>query len=350
MGCNRESHMNSVNIWKSFAFGCVAAVLFGHAGAQAAGNVVVYCGVNEEWCRAAANAFQAKTGIKVDMTRQSAGEIYARLRAEKDNPRGVIWYGGTGDPHLQAASDGLTEAYESPAAAGLRDWAQNQAKRSGNRTVGLYLGALGFGYNEKSLEGKDKPACWADLLKPEYEGEIQMADPNSSGTAWTMLATIVQLMGEDPAFDYMKKLNANIDQYTSAGAAPAQAVGRGEISIGIAFQHDLINSAKTAPEVKVVSPCEGTGYEIGSMSIVKGARNMAEAKQFYDWALTPEAQAIAAQNGSFQLPSNPGTPVPPEAPDPAKLKLINYDFEKYGSSEERKRLLKRWTDEVKNAN
>jgi iron(III) transport system substrate-binding protein len=157
-------------------------------------------------------------------------------------------------------------------------------------------------------------------------------------------------MGEDQAFDYMKKLNANIDQYTSAGAAPAQAVGRGEISIGIAFQHDLINSAKTAPEVKVVSPCEGTGYEIGSMSIVKGARNLAEAKQFYDWALTPEAQAIAAATGSFQLPSNPSTPVPPEAPDPAKLKLINYDFEKYGSSEERKRLLKRWTDEVKNAN
>jgi len=350
MGCNWESHMNSVNIWKSFAFGVVAATLFGHASAQAEGTVVVYCGVNEEWCRAAANAFQAKTGIHVDMTRQSAGEIYARLRAEKDNPRGDIWYGGTGDPHLQAASDDLTEPYESPAVAQLRDWAQSQAKRSGNRTVGLYLGALGFGYNDKELADKAKPACWADLLKPEYEGEIQMADPNSSGTAWTMLATIVQLMGEDQAFDYMKKLNANIDQYTSAGAAPAQAVGRGEISIGIAFQHDLINSAKTAPEVKVVSPCEGTGYEIGSMSIVKGARNLAEAKQFYDWALTPEAQTIAAQTGSYQLPSNPATPVPPEAPDPAKLKLINYDFEKYGSSDERKRLLKRWTDEVKNAN
>ena len=41
-----------------------------------------------------------------------------------------------------------------------------------------------------------------------------MADPNSSGTAWTMLATIVQLMGEDKAFDYLKKLNNNIDQYT----------------------------------------------------------------------------------------------------------------------------------------
>ena len=103
MGCNWESHMNSVNLWKSFAFGVVAATLFGHASAQAEGTVVVYCGVNEEWCRAAATAFEQKTGIQVNMTRQSAGEIYARLRAEKDNPRGDVWYGGTGDPHLQAA-------------------------------------------------------------------------------------------------------------------------------------------------------------------------------------------------------------------------------------------------------
>jgi iron(III) transport system substrate-binding protein len=175
-----------------------------------------------------------------------------------------------------------------------------------------------------------------------------MADPNSSGTAWTMLATIVQLMGEDQAFDYMKKLNANIDQYTSAGAAPAQAVGRGEISIGIAFQHDLINSAKTAPEVKVVSPCEGTGYEIGSMSIVKGARHLDEAKKFYDWALTVDAQKLAAPAGSYQIPSNKATPVPPEAPDLSKIKLIDYDFAKYGSSAVRTRLLKRFTDEVRN--
>jgi len=342
--------MSSATFWRNLGLSVLTIGFLGHGAAKAEETVVVYCGVNEEWCRAAANAFQAKTGIHVDMTRQSAGEIYARLRAEKDNPKGDIWYGGTGDPHLQAADEGLTEPYESPTVAHLRDWSQNQAKLAGNRTVGLYLGALGFGYNAKELEGKPTPACWADLLKADYKGEIQMADPNSSGTAWTMLATIVQLMGEDKAFDYMKQLNGNIDQYTSAGAAPAQAVGRGEISIGIAFQHDLINSAKTAPDVKVVSPCEGTGYEIGSMSIVKGARHLDEAKKFYEWALTPEAQAIAAQTGSFQLPSNPDTPVPPEAPDPSKLKLINYDFKKYGSSDERKRLLARWTNEVKNAN
>jgi len=344
------SRMSKTAALSGATIALVAGLAMQSGPARAEGSVVVYCGVNEEWCRAAVGAFQEKTGIHVDMTRQSAGEIFARLRAEKDNPRGDIWYGGTGDPHLQAAADGLTEPYKSPLVGQLRDWAQEQAKRSGDRTVGLYLGVLGFGYNEEELKSRNltAPACWSDLLKPEFEGEVQMADPNSSGTAWTMLATIVQLMGEDKAFEYLVGLNKNIDQYTSAGAAPAQAVGRGETIVGIAFQHDLINAAKQSPAVKVVSPCEGTGYEIGSMSLIKGARHMEEAKKFYDWALTPEAQAIAAKNGSFQVPSNTASAVPPESPDTSKIKLIHYDFEKYGSSAERTRLLSRWTKDVKN--
>lgn len=317
---------------------------------QAAENVVVYCGVNEAWCRAASVAFEKKTGIHVEMTRQSAGEIFARLRAEGANPKGDVWFGGTGDPHLQAASDGLLAEYRSPLLPQLQDWAQNQAKRSGYRTVGLYMGALGFGYNADELAKKkvEAPACWADLLKPAFKGEVQMGDPNASGTSWTMLATMVQLMGEDPAFDYLKKLSRNIDHYTTAGAAPAQALGRGEVMIGIAFQHDIVDVARTHKFVRVVTPCEGTGFEIGSLSLIKGARHMEEAKQFYDWALSADAQAIAAQNGAFQVPSNKATPTPPEAPDLGKMKLIDYDFAKYGSSAERTRLLTRWTREIKN--
>lgn len=326
------------------------AVLAFAAPARAAGSVVVYCGVNEAWCRAASTAFEQKTGIHVDMTRQSAGEIFARLRAESANPKGDVWFGGTGDPHLQAASDGLLAEYKSPQLENLHEWAQNQAKRSDYRTVGLYMGALGYGYNADEL-AKHKvaaPACWADLLKPAFKGEVQMADPNASGTTWTMLATLVQLMGEDKAFDYLKQLAKNIDHYTSAGAAPAQALGRGEVEIGIAFQHDIVDVARQHPFVRVVSPCEGTGYEIGSLSIIKGARHPDEAKQFYEWALSPEAEALAAKNAAFQVPSNKAVPAPPEAPDLSKIKLIDYDFAKYGSAAERTRLLSRWTREVKN--
>ena len=319
--------------------------------AHAQGSLVIYCGVDEAWCRAMATAFERQTGVHTDMTRQSAGEIYARLRAEKDNPRGDIWWGGTGDPHLQAAEEGLTEAYSSPQLPQLRDWARQQAERAKFRTVGIYMGALGFGYNTEELARRKlaAPACWSDLIRPEFKGEVQMADPNSSGTAWTTLATLVQLMGEEPAFMFLKKLHANINEYTKAGAAPAQAAGKGETLIGIAFQHDVIDVAIRNMPVQVVSPCEGTGFEIGSMSLIRGARHPDEARRFYEWALTVETQKIGAANRSYQVPSNSGTPVPPQAPDLSKIKLIAYDFATYGSSATRTRLLGRWTSEVKNA-
>lgn len=83
------------------------------------------------------------------------------------------------------------------------------------------------------------------------------------------------------------------------------------------------------------------------MSIIKGARNLENAKKWYDWALTPEAQALGAQAKSYQVPSNKSTPVPPQAPKFSDIKLINYDFAKYGSSTERSRLLSKWDREVK---
>jgi len=144
----------------------------------------------------------------------------------------------------------------------------------------------------------------------------------------------------------MKALHANINQYTKSGSAPIKAAARGENTIGIVFQHDAVKQAIKGFPIKVVSPCEGTGFEIGSMSIIAGARHMDEAKQFYDWALTPEAQGLALQVSAFQVPSNVNSPTSDQAPDLATIKLIDYDFKTYGSSATRKRLLKKWDDEV----
>ncbi len=332
--------------------------LFGIAGvlalaspltAAAQGEVVVYCTVQEEWCRPMVNAFEKATGIKVLMTRKSSGEFYAQIKAEAANPRGDIWWGGTGDPHLQAAEEGLTEEYKSPKLSELQPWAVRQAEQSKYRTVGVYAGALGFSYNAELMKKNRvaEPKCWADLIKPIYKDEVQVANPNSSGTSYTMLATLVQLMGEDKAFDYLKALHKNVNQYTKSGAAPARAAAVGESLIGITFQHDAVVQAVGGAPVIVVSPCEGTGYEIGSMSIIKGAKNMENAKKWYDWALGPEAQSIGAQaKVSYQVPSNKNASAPPQAPKFAQIKFIDYDFAKYGSSAERTRLLTKWDKEV----
>lgn len=327
------------------------AMLAGAGAAQAQGTLVLYCAVQEEWCRAVATTFEKDTGIKVAMTRKSSGEFYAQLKAESQNPRGDIWWGGTGDPHMQAAEEGLTEAYSSPNMSQLHDWAVKAHKDTQGRTIGIYTGALGFGYNAKLLKAKNlpEPKCWADLADPKFKDEVQVADPNSSGTSYTMLATIVQLMGEEKAFDWLKRLHKNVNQYTKSGAAPAKATSLGETTVGITFMHDMLAIARENPDVKVVAPCEGTGYEIGSMSMVKGTKNAENAKKFYDWALTPKPQALGAENKQFQTPSNKATPMPQFGLDMSTVKLINYDFGKYGSSAVRNALLGRWDKEVKSA-
>jgi len=325
----------------------LAAALFAVPSlAQSQLNVI--CPVQAEWCNAAAVAFEKETGIKVAMTLKGSGESFAQIAAEKANPKLDVWFGGTGDPHLQAAEQGLLDEYKSPMLAQLQPWAQKQAEQSKYRTVGMYLGVLGMGYNTELLAKKKlaAPACWKDLAKPEFAGEVQMANPNASGTAYTAIATLVQLMGEEEAFSYLKALHRNINNYPRSGVGPIKAAARGETLASVSFIHDVITEAQAGFPVKAVAPCEGTGYEIGSLSIVKGARNLDNAKKFYDWALTPKAQALGAQAKQFQLPSNVNTPISPLSPKVADIKLINYDFAKYGSSAERKRLLERWDKEV----
>ena len=318
--------------------------------AAAQGQVNIICSVQAEWCNMMSTVFAKSTGIKVNMTAKGSGEALAQLMAERANPKTDVWFGGTGDPHLQAAEQGLTLEYKSPLLPQLYPWAQKQATDSKFRTVGVYLGPLGFGFNTELLAKKKAaaPTSWADLLGPEYKGEIQMANPASSGTAYTMIATLVQLMGEDKAFDYMKALDRNVSAYTRSGTAPVKAVARGETMVSISFVHDATTEKVNGFPVGQATPSEGTGAEVGSMSIVKGGPNTANAKTFYEWALTPGGQQFGLAAKQFQLPSNTKVPIDARMSDPKKMKLINYDYAKYGASAERKRLIAKWEKEIQN--
>jgi iron(III) transport system substrate-binding protein len=330
---------------------CLAAALFAASStAWSQGQVNIICSVQAEWCNLMATVYSRTTGTKVNITAKGSGEALAQLNAEKANPKTDIWFGGTGDPHLQAAEQGLTLEYKSDQLAHLHPWAQKQAADSKYRTVGVYLGPLGFGFNKELLAKKKatEPKSWADLLKPEFKGEVQMANPASSGTAYTMIATLVQLMGEDKAFEYMKKLHGNISTYTRSGTAPVKAAARGETTVSVSFVHDVTTEAVNGFPVGSATPSEGTGAEVGSMSIVKGAPNLEAAKKFYEWALTPGGQQFGLAAKQFQLPSNTKVPKDPRMTDPAKIKLINYDYAKYGASAERRRLIAKWEKEVQN--
>ena len=84
------------------------------APAWAKGRLVVYCSNEPFACQAVADEFAKKFDVKVQMTRAGSGSTYAKILAEKDNPKGDVWYAGTLDPHSQAGVNGLLEPYESP--------------------------------------------------------------------------------------------------------------------------------------------------------------------------------------------------------------------------------------------
>ena len=316
--------------------------------AWADGQVNIICSVQAEWCNMISTVYARTTGVKVNLSLKGSGEALAQLIAEKENPKTDVWFGGTGDPHLQAAEQGLSIEYKSPSLPQLHAWAQQQAQQSGFRTVGIYSGPLGFGYNTELIAKKKLavPKSWADLLNPAFKGEVQVANPASSGTAYTMVATLVQLMGEDKAFDYLKQLHKNVSQYSRSGTGPIKAVARGESAVSISFVHDGPGEKINGFPVETITPSEGTGAEIGSMSIIKGARHLDTAKKFYEWALTPAAQEMAAAAKQFQLPSNKSAKNDARIPDFKKIKFINYDYAKYGASAERRRLIAKWEKEV----
>ena len=204
-------------------------------------------------------------------------------------------------------------------------------------------------FNTELLAKKNvkPPACWADLLKPDFKGEIQMANPNSSGTAYVAIATLVQLMGEDKAFDYLKKLHRNVTQYTRSGQAQARSVAKGEVAIGVSFIFGFDNERLTHKfPVYSAAPCEGTSYEIGGIALVKGSRNRDAAKRYYDWLMSREGQEIGGRADSLQVPANKNAKLDPRIPRLDNVRLIKYDFEKYGKAAERKRLVDRWIREV----
>lgn len=308
------------------------------------GKLTVYIGFQEDHAIKAIELFTKETGIKAEMIRLSAGEILAKVRAEKDNPQAGVWYGGPADTFVQAASEGLLEPYVSPASSVI----DAKYKDPNGNWTGIYVGAVGIASNKEFLQKKgiEAPDSWADLLDPKLKGEIVMASPASSGTAYTTIYSILKTHGdEEKGFEYLKKLHTQIQQYTTSGSAPGRMVGMGEAGVGILFAHDIIKyQVEGFDNLVLTFPEEGTGYETGAVAIIKNSKDQELAQAFIDWSLGVSAQELGKTVGSFQNLTNPNAVGPEQGVDLSKLKLIDYNVADAGA--QRQRLIDKWSSEV----
>ncbi len=321
----------------------VAAVCVMAAGAMfAQESVRAYASMDEGMAKELFVKFEQETGIKVNFVRLSGGEAITRMEAEKANPQVSIWVGGVGLDHISGKVKGLTIPYRSRVA----DTIPKIYRDPENYWIGFYIGPLTFFTNNARAKelGIKPPTSWADLLKPEYKGKIRFANPGTSGTAYNVITTLRYIYkgDEDKVFEYLKKLDVNVDQYTRSGAAYAASVAIGEIPIGIGFAHDQVKQLNQGVDATITAPSEGSGYELASMSLVKGGTEQVNAKKLYDWMLGKSAQEI--MSNYFLLLVAPGAVVHPKALPLSAVNALEQDLQWDGANKDR--LVKRWNDEI----
>jgi putative spermidine/putrescine transport system substrate-binding protein len=216
------------------------------------------------WCNYGEliDGFTAKYGIPINGLNPDGGsgdEIEA-IKANKDNPGpaapDVIDVGLSFGP--TAVADGLLAPYK----VSTWDSIPATAKDPDGNWYGDYYGVLAFEVNTSVV--KNVPADWADLLKPEYKGQVALAgDPTVSNQAisgvWASgFPDGGSLDSAQQGLDFFKKLN-DAGNFVPVIAKTA-TVASGETPIRIAWTYNGLadkDSLAGNPTIEVVVPKSG---------------------------------------------------------------------------------------------
>ncbi|AZA13108.1 ABC transporter substrate-binding protein [Corynebacterium choanae] len=305
----------------------------GGAAAGSADKLTIACSQQEDFCQKMTSAFQEASGINTTYVRLGAGEVLARLGATQGEFD--VWSGGQAENHLIAADNGWVENYVSPNAAALPEKYNNAA----GVWSGFYTDSISFCYNKEELDrlGVDAPKSWEDLLNPKLQGQVAMPHPATAGVGYMVLYTVNQVNGGDNAktLDYLKSLNSNILQYSKSSATSTEMAGRGEIAVGLALDSDCAKAKDAGfDNLEYSYPAEGTGYEVGSVSVLSGGKNKEAAKQYMDWILSTDAQDLYSDVPSFAAPTNPDAKLGDNVPPQSDIKTVNWDVKEAAANRE----------------
>lgn len=326
--------------------GWLSAFLLMTAGVAQAGPITVYTALEEdEIADYVAQAKKDIPDIQVNVLRLSTGDLGARIMAEAANPQHDVIWGwavtnmmdtrilATLEPYAAKGTDTLAASYKDPE----------------NRWFAAtgYIGAFCVNTERLKTKGLPMPKSWQDLLNPAFKGEIAMPNPVSSGTGYLQIVSILQKMGDEKGWAFLKQLDGNVNQYIKSGSRPCRSARAGEFTIGTSLAFAAIKSIEEGFPLAMVLPSEGAGYELEASGLAKASKNKGDAKRFLDWSMSPGASALYAKYK--ELVTTPGfkpSKVARDAgmPEDAIKALYPMDFKK--SAAERDAILQRWQKEI----
>lgn len=292
-----------------------------------AGTLTVYSGADEAMANEIIPIFRAKyPDIDIQIIRDSAGPVVARLLAEKNNPKADAVLIIPANALVMLDHQDMLAPYKpvdfDELKPGMRDevnpvptWVAQDA----------WTNAICF--NTAEAGELSPPASWTELSDPKYKGKIVMPDPGSSGTALTMVANWLQVMGEEEGWKFMDALDKNVTQYVHSGSAPCRMAARGETLIGLSYPYPGVKEINQGAPLQVILPPEGNGAEVEGNAIIKGTDNPEDAQKLIDFMISAEAQEITAKYLPVVARKGiradiPNYPVDEEA----KMRLIDYTW------------------------
>lgn len=310
---------------------------------QLSGNLNIACSQQEDFCQAISAAFQTATGVNTTYVRLGSGEVLARLATSLGEFD--VWSGGQAENHLIADDRGFVSPYISPNAKAL----PAEYTDASGIWSGFYTDSVGFCSNDAELDnlGLDAPTSWDDLLDPKLKGSVSMPHPATAGVGYMAMFAVATLNDGDvdASVDYFSDLNSNILQYSKSAATGTELAGRGEVAVSIALDSDCVKAAEAGYSDLVVSyPDEGTGYEVGAISILTDAQNVENAEAYFDWILTTGAQDLYKDVPSFAAPTLPDAILGDAVPDQNKVNKVDWDLNK--AAGDRDTLVARFEGEV----
>ena len=251
-------------------------------------SLVIYCPHPLDFINPLVDDFKAKNpDINVDVIAAGTGELLKRVESEKDNPLGDILWGGT--VTMAKAKIDLFENYTSTNEVNIADIYKNTEGPLTRCTAVPSVLMV-----NTNLSGNIKIEGYEDLLNPALKGKIAFADPSASSSSFEHLDNMLYAMGNgDPekGWDYVKKLCANLDgKLLSGSSAVYKGVADSEYTVGLTFEEGGANYVALGSPIKLVYMKEGVIIKPDGIYIIKGAKNIENAKRFVDYATSYDAQ------------------------------------------------------------
>lgn len=283
--------------------------------------------------------------IKVNVLRLSTGDLAARLIAEAGNPRNDAIWALSLTNMLDARILALTENY---IPRGIeRVPAQFKEPQGKWFTATGYMAALCVNLDRLKQKNLPVPTGWKDLTNPIYKGEIVMPNPESSGTGYLSIVSLIQGLGPDAGWKMLKDLDKNMAQYPTSGSAPCKMASKGEFAIGASLAEAAIKAVKEGFPVKMVIPAEGAGFELGANALMASAKNKPDAKRFLDWTISQNAVEAYSRHKEIVTVTGAKPTADMRAaglPEDVTKVLFKMDFP--ASAATRRETLARWKTEI----